>query len=348
MFENGADLGILNPTERAALAVIICTRNRAPLLRDCLESVTRQSIEKSAFHVVVVDDGSTDETPSVVRHFHEHLPLRVVHQQHAGLASAKNLGLFCTTAGLVLFLDDDDIAHPDLVAEHLRTHAQWPQEHYAVLGFTGLTPELARDPFVAFTTESGGFQFCYRDLVDGSVLDYTYLWGGRTSCKRPFLLNHGIFNPVFRFGCEDIELGFRLSRHHLRVVFNRAAESTMTRGFSLDEFCERLTAQGRSNAVFARLHPAAPDVQEWTEVSRAADEWPAVAPAYDEIIKTARTLDSLARRKASLCFALDDHESELLHRAYFDACRAAKMRGIVQHASSGQPPEMIEGRYPGA
>jgi len=78
-----------------------------------------------------------------------------------------------------------------------------------------------------FVTDVGQYLFAYQDLVDGQRLDHTYFWGGRSSCKRS-LLRHGLFNPTFRFGSEDIELGHRLSRHGLQVVFARDAVSRET------------------------------------------------------------------------------------------------------------------------
>ena len=53
-----------------------------------------------------------------------------------------------------------------------------------------------------------GYLFMYPPLKDGELLDNTYFWGGRSSCKKNFLVEHGNFNPVFKFGCEDIELGY--------------------------------------------------------------------------------------------------------------------------------------------
>src|SRR5205085_11017556 len=88
-----------------------------------------------------------------------------------------------------------------------------------------------------FLTMIGQFQFSYPILRDRQTLDCTGFWGGRTSCKREFLVTHGVFNQDFTFGYEDDELGYRLSRHGLRVIFNRQAVQYMNRGYTFDEFC---------------------------------------------------------------------------------------------------------------
>jgi glycosyltransferase involved in cell wall biosynthesis len=313
------------------LAAVVCTHNRATLLGRTLESLAAQTLDRTAYEVIVIDDGSTDDSREVAEAFAPRLPLTYAYQRPAGLASAKNHGLFRTLSPLVLFLDDDDVADRELLEWHVRAHERFPELHYAVLGYTGLAPELIDDPLMQFVTRTGRFLFSYPDITHGDVLDYTYFWGGRSSCKRAFLLQHGVFNPVFRFGCEDIELGFRLSRHGLRVVYEERAVSTMVRGFTLDEFCDRLVRQGRSNAVFSRLHDS-PEVQRWTEVAGAVEMWARIATGYPAISESARRLDAMARRKRQMGFNLDTVDVEWLHVAYWDACRASKIKGIAEAA----------------
>jgi cellulose synthase/poly-beta-1,6-N-acetylglucosamine synthase-like glycosyltransferase len=299
------------------------------LLRGLLESLTSQTLSPSEYEVVVVDDGSTDETQAVVSAFQYRLPLQSIRQGHAGLASAKNHGLFRTRAPIVLFLDDDDIADSRLLEEHVRAHRRYSGLTDAVLGFTGLGRGLEDDPLMHFVTKVGCFQFSYGDLVEEAALDYTYFWGGRSSCKRSFLLTHGVFNPVFRFGCEDIELGFRLSRHGLRVMYHPRALSWMVRGMTVDEFCGRLARQGRSNAVFSRLH-ADESVQRWTEVAGATEVWSVIAPAYGPVTRSARLLDAMYRQKIVADLEIHEDDVRYLHRAYWMAFRASKVKGIVE------------------
>src|SRR5262245_29707755 len=102
---------------RARIGAVICTRNRSDLLSRTLESLTTQTLDKTAYEVVVVDDGSGDDTRQVVNDYRPRLPLTYVYQQHAGLASAKNLGLFRTLAPIVIFLDDDDLASATLLEQ---------------------------------------------------------------------------------------------------------------------------------------------------------------------------------------------------------------------------------------
>lgn len=102
-------------TSARTIAVIIATCNHARLLQRCLESLEVQS--RPANEIIVVDDGSTDETPSVLTS--ARVPgLRVVRQSNQGVSAARNRGLASTDAEYVLFLDDDDTL-PIRALEHL-------------------------------------------------------------------------------------------------------------------------------------------------------------------------------------------------------------------------------------
>lgn len=314
------------------LSVVLCTFNRAQLLRRTLDSFCRQSLDKALFEIVVIDDGSTDDTGKVVQAFEPRLPLRYSRQRNAGLGAARNHGVFLSRGRILVFHDDDDLAGPRLLEEHLETHRRYPEAHYGVLGYTGLTPAIANDPLMRFATRVGFFLFSYPTLRNGDVLDFRYFWGGCSSCKREWLLDCGVFNPVFRFGCEDIELGFRLSKHGFKVVYNARAASYMAREIGFDGFCRRLRLQGQSSYVFSRLHDD-PTIHQWTEVIGAEEAWAGVREKYEAVIRAGRELDRIARLRTECGMPMDDADTKLLHRCYFVAFRASKIRGIVEKAN---------------
>ena len=319
------------PIETASpiLSAVICTYNRAPLLDKVLKSLCRQTLPKGDFEVVVVNDGSTDDTEAIAVSYAPKLPLRYIYQRNAGLASGKNHGLFASRGEIVLFLDDDDVAAETLLEEHVKMHKKFPAEQYAVLGYTGLGEEVAENPLMHFVTEVGCFLFSYPSLKHADILDYTYFWGGRTSCKRSLLLEFGIFNPVFRFGCEDIELGYRLSRHGLRVVYNKNAISHTVRKISFDDFCRRTVSTGSSGYVFSKIHPEL-QIQRWTEADTADQYWTIIDGHYEAILNSARKLDSMANLWLGTGLEQDDDNISLLYQAYWAAFKACKTKGIIE------------------
>ena len=145
-------------------------------------------------------------------------------------------------------------------------------QNYAVLGYTDMSDPVSSSPLMNYVTNVGCFLFSYPSLYDGDILDYTSFWGGRSSCKKSFLDRHGAFDPSFKFGCEDIELGYRLSKHGLKVVFRKQAKSTMMRLMTIDDFFNRLIKQGESQYQFSLLHNT-PEILHWAEVVDAGDLW---------------------------------------------------------------------------
>lgn len=310
------------------ISCIICTFNRVEYLKRVLEGMLGQTLSRSEFEIVLVNDGSTEDVDSVVRTYATQLPITYISQENSGLAAAKNAGVAAARAPVVLFMDDDDVPAASLLQEHLKTHASFPESNFAVLGHTNLHPNISDRPLMRFVTEVGCQLFCYGRTTEGAILDYTWFWGGRSSCKRALLANDKLFNPVFRFGCEDIELGYRLSSQGLKVVYNRRAVSTMLRALSLDEFCRRTEMQGRSNYVFSRMHRV-PEIQAWTGVDNALDRWRLVEPRFEQILATARRMDAMANARVEHGIELDETFMTLLHRAYFEAIDASRLKGIV-------------------
>ena len=311
------------------LSVIICTYNRADFLKLLLESLITQTLSKDKFEIIVIDDGSSDKTREIVESFYSVYPVKYFYQNNAGLASARNHGIFAAQGDIVLLLDDDDFATPELLEEHLKTHRKYPQDNYAVLNYTTWATYLNVTPLMTFITDIGCFLFNYPGIRNGDILDYTHFWGGRSSCKRSFLIEYGVFNPVFRFGCEDIELGYRLSRHGLKVVYNSRAVSMMARPVAFDDFCQRLIKQGRSQYVFSTLH-ADPDVHKWAEVVGAEEKWNNIRAIYEAKIRSARELDKIANMKLKYNLGLDDSTKRLLQMAYWWVFKACKIKGIVE------------------
>jgi glycosyltransferase involved in cell wall biosynthesis len=313
--------------------VIIPTFNRAALLRPSLESLADQSVGPDAFEVIVINDGSTDDTADVCATFESRLRLRHIPIDQSGIAAAKNEGVRAATTPLVLFFDDDDVADRDLVAEHLQAHEEYPDEATAVLGYTEWAPSLDVTPVMQFVTDIGHYLFSYDGLADGQVLDFTYFWGGRTSCKKALMARRGFFRPEFRFGSEDIELGYRLSKHGLKVVFRRGAVQRMNRSLTYDEFCRRCERQGVSQWMFSQMHADA-RVRQWCGVDQAMQRWDAAARELDGKVARARDLE---RKVARLNGSKPEGVLRELWALYWSTFDAFKLKGIVAGMQGGTP-----------
>lgn len=323
------------------ISALLTTRNRAALLPRVLAGLERQSLDASRFEVLAIDDGSTDETSRILEAWKDRLPLRVVRQNHAGLAAAKNLGVFMARAPLLVFLDDDDVAEPDLLVAHLGAHFAHPDPPVAVLGRTTLAPDVARLPVMRHVTEVGCQLFSYGWMKPGQMLDHTAFWGGRSSCKRGLLVRSGVFHPDFKFGCEDIELGWRLAVHGLRVVYEPLAHTVMIRAVTFDQFCDRSYRQGRSQLRFARMHHD-PRVQAYCEIQAAEDAWTRRRYAYAAHLRWTRKLDRLAACRQEAGFGPHPVLQQTLDQAYREAFFLSRAKGISD-ASAIAPESLAPG-----
>src|SRR5713101_2346765 len=289
---------------RLSISVVIPTFKRAAMLAATLESFAAQTLPADQYEVVVVDDGSEDVTSQVCRDFASRIQLKYLHIENSGTSVAKNTGILASRGRILLFFDDDDVADSCLLEEHVKAHQQHPEENVAVLGYTTWAPTLPVTPLRRYVTETGRFLFAYGDLKDGQILDFTYFWAGRCSCKRSLLAKHGVFNRQFRAaGIEDIELGYRLSKFGFRVVFHRAAVSYMIRALTFEGFCDRCERQGEALFLFSQLHDD-PVVQQFCKLADpfienqavgvdAEARWPAVAALFREKVDQVSRVESL-------------------------------------------------------
>ncbi len=106
-------------------SLIIPTYNRIGALRHCLKHIERLNFPKRNFEVVLVDDGSKDETAQLKA---EDFPfnITVIHQPNSGTSAARNCGIKAAKGLFCMFVDDDVMLHPDLLLEHQRLHKAEP------------------------------------------------------------------------------------------------------------------------------------------------------------------------------------------------------------------------------
>jgi glycosyltransferase involved in cell wall biosynthesis len=316
----------------AAISVVIPTRDRATLLRASLASLVAQTLERSRVEVVVVDDGSTDDTAAVCKGMESQLELRYHRIAPSGISAAKNLGIFVASAPIVLFFDDDDVADPDLLRQHLREHEDHPDPALAVLGHTTWSPDLRVTELMHYVTEVGKFLFDYTSITHGQLLDHTWFWGGRSSCKRILLAQEGIFDPAFRFGSEDIELGYRLRPHGFKVLYNANARSYMNRSITFDEFCRRCERQGVSQHHFGvELHGEDPEVRRYCDVEDHERRWDLVRPHLPGWIDRVHQLEASTGDGPAQPAVRTE-----LHELYGNVFRALRLKGIAGAAAEAE------------
>ncbi|MBM7083813.1 glycosyltransferase [Micromonospora humidisoli] len=228
--------------------VVIPTYNRSDLLRHSLESLTRQRMPADEFEVVVVDDGSCDDTADVAASFQSRLNLRYHYQSDEGFraAAARNIGIADARAPICVFADDGVMLHADNLIQHVASHEATPGPT-AVLpylyGFSGddtnievVTERLDLDDIDASIERMQAKRECrdirelfydrYGEDLTRVPAPWQIFWTANVSADTRQLRAVGSFDEKFRtWGGEDIDLGYRLHRAGARFVLNRQAKA---------------------------------------------------------------------------------------------------------------------------
>lgn len=235
-----------------SLSIVIPTFNREKILSKLLVAYLAQPHPDLIHEILVVDDGSTDRTESVVREFGQRspFPIRYFRQANKGPGAARNYGIREAASDLILFTDSDIIPAPDLVPQHLEWHNRNPHRTVAVLGYITWAPEIKATPFMRWCGEDGAV-LQFRSLRGANAADYHFFYTGNLSLKTEFLRRGGQFDEDFRtYGYEDLELGHRLNKRGLRLLYNSAAIGYHYQHFSFGEACRKARAKREAAAVF--------------------------------------------------------------------------------------------------
>ena len=187
--------------QQPLVSVIIPTYNRSAWLKECLDVLGRQTISRSRYEIIVVDDGSIDGTHEVARLIKGVVYL---HQQNQGQAAARNLGLSVARGSIVAFTDDDCIPAKDWIEQGVRALLHGVRNSRTLDGVEGIT-----------TTDKA-------TTSPLSVITYTYHGGGFMTC-----------NCFYKKHVLDTVGGFAASRHMRFREDTDLAWRIMDRGFTL-------------------------------------------------------------------------------------------------------------------
>lgn len=227
------------------ISVQICSYNRWHLLKKSLEALFAQDLAKDQYEIVLVDDGSTDDSLSMAKELAKTAPcrLKVLTKPNDGLSRARNLGIRNCDGEIILFMDDDTFADPGLLREHLSVHALHPR--CVVIGWVNHIEQL--DPPEP------------RKYV---MADYSrsFFWTSNVSVRKQFVEQVGLFDEDFlEYGWEDLELGWRLKKLGLERQANPKAIVSHFKPpkhkKDLPGMFRQAASSGRSALVYIRKRP---------------------------------------------------------------------------------------------
>ena len=235
------------------VSVVIPTHNRKETLQKAIQAYLSQAAP-SDFEILVVDDGSSDGTSQMVAGFRESGPIavRYFRQEQRGPATARNLGIREAVGEVIIFSDDDIVPAPNLLSEHLAWHQKYPETSVAVLGYVTWSPEIETTPFMKWCGERGPL-FAYAHLAGRTEVGPRFFYSCNISLKTQFLRDNGTFDEEFKSAAfEDTELGYRLAKCGMRLLYNPAAVGYHYQRFSVEDAWRRARRVAAARRIFDR------------------------------------------------------------------------------------------------
>ncbi len=233
------------------ISVIIPSHNRYHVLRDVLYGLEKQDCSKYSYEVIVVDDGSTDETAEFLNKFSNQTTMnfRPVIGKCGSASASRNLGIEHAKGDYILFLDADTIPEEALVLRHLQHQNHFGDSKVCIIGQVSMSPELdhARQARL-WETE---FNFEQADLIE---LEWWKYRTANTSVKKSLLEKLGGFNTKL-LAAEDTEIAYRLSQTNVRFYYDESIIATHYHPIDLENYLQKGEVYGQAVGRWYQMNP---------------------------------------------------------------------------------------------
>lgn len=224
------------------ISVVVCSYNGAATLEECLRSLI--GLNYPDYEVILVDDGSTDQTPQIVAKFPQ---VRCIRQENMGLSAARNTGARAAGGQIVAFTDSDCVADANWLS-YLATAMR--DQQVDAIGGPNLPP--ADDNWVAkcVAASPGGPSHV---MLDDRRAEHVP--GCNMAFDRAKLLAVGGFDPQFRVAGDDVDMCWRLLDAGLTIGYAPAALVWHHRRATVRAYLKQQQGYGQSEAMLQFKHP---------------------------------------------------------------------------------------------
>lgn len=230
------------------VSVVIPTYQRRASLERVLGGLATQEWPRERLEVLVVSDGGEDGSVEMARAFPTPFRLRAFWQQNQGPGAARNLGVDRAEGSVILFLDDDVVPEPRLVAEHVASHGS--SDNRVVMGPLLEPPGVRLQPWTHWEAIALAEQ--YEAMLAGRWAPTPWqFYTGNASVGAQLVRRAGGFDLSYR-RAEDIELAFRLDALGGEFVFNPAAAGMHFAWRSYHAWLGAAYQYGRNDILFGQ------------------------------------------------------------------------------------------------
>jgi cellulose synthase/poly-beta-1,6-N-acetylglucosamine synthase-like glycosyltransferase len=225
------------------ISVVVPARNAARTIGRCLEGLLEQNAPSDLYQVIVVDDGSTDDTRRVV----QEAGVELIAQPHEGPAAARNRGVVASKGEIVLFTDADCVPAGTWIQEMVR-----PFDDPEIVGVKGVYRTRQRGIVPRFVQLE--YEERYELMARQRWIDFidTYSAGYR---REVFLAEGGFDTRYPNASVEDQELSFRMAELGHKMIFNPGAAVYHQHPETLTAYFARKFNIGYWKVKVLRRHP---------------------------------------------------------------------------------------------
>jgi GT2 family glycosyltransferase len=224
------------------ISVIVCTYNGSATLAACLESL--ESLNHSAYEVLLIDDGSTEDIGRIVRAFPE---VRYLRQDHAGLSAARNLGMREAQGELLAYTDDDCIADEDWLRH---AAAAFDNDDWAACGGPNIPPRPRNATEAVVASAPGSPTHVMLNDVEAE-----HLPGCNLIIRKASLKAIGGFREQYHTAGDDVDVCWRLREAGGRLRFVPGAMVWHHRRRTLQAYLRQQRGYGHAEALLMKDHP---------------------------------------------------------------------------------------------
>jgi GT2 family glycosyltransferase len=225
-----------------SVAVVICAYNAGSTLEECLRHVS--ALDYRPLEVIVVDDGSTDDTANVARCFPN---VRLVSIAHAGLGAARNVGYRAARSELIAYLDSDAYPSPEWLYYLALAAAE------GGLGGVGgpNIPPPSDPPGAQRVARASGGPIHVLTADDRAE----HIPGCNMAFRRTVLEKIGGFDPIYTSAGDDVDFCWKVLDDGYEIAFHPAAFVWHHRRGSTRAYLRQQRGYGRADALVATRHP---------------------------------------------------------------------------------------------
>jgi glycosyltransferase involved in cell wall biosynthesis len=203
------------------VSVIIPTYNRVCLLKQCIESVLQQSLERDSYEIIVVDDGSRDETYQGIKQYRDNSQFRYFYQSHRGVSTARNLGIKNALGEVLVFLDDDCLAGKQWIEEYVKVFQQNKRVEIMQGPYFYTKGKNFFRECTSYLTKLADLQRVIKSNVFKDRMEAKYVGTGNFAIRRSTIINRDLLFDEDLFTREDEDYFRRIDKLNIKIVYLR-------------------------------------------------------------------------------------------------------------------------------